>query len=71
MLPFTDESDYIINANSAIIEVGSNVVCINVQAVDDRLIELQEIITVTINPRNDFDNVLPSGTTVRIMDNDG
>ena len=46
-------------------------VCISVQAVDDRLIESQESIGVTTDPRNDFDSVSPSSTTVTITDNDG
>ena len=46
-------------------------VYISVQAMDDRLIENQESITVTTEPRNDFDVVSPSSTTVTITDNDG
>jgi hypothetical protein len=71
LLSFTDENDYDISTNSAVIEVGNSTVCTNVQAVDDRLIESQENIIVTTNPRNNFDSVSPNSTTVTIMDNDG
>ena len=66
----TDENDYNISANSAVIEVGRNMVCIRVQAVDDILIENQESITITANSNNTFDRVSGS-TAVTIMDNDG
>ena len=68
---FIDENDYIINTNSAVIEVGSSTVCINIQAVDDRLIESLESIAVITDPRNNFDGVSPNSTAVTIMDNDG
>ena len=71
MFPFIDEDDYDISASSAIIEVESSRVCINIQAVDDRLIENLESITVITNPRNEFDSVSPNSTAVIIMDNDG
>ena len=45
-------------------------ICISVQAVDDRLIEEQESITVTTNSNNTLDSVSGS-TSVTIMDNDG
>ena len=66
----TDENDYNISADSAVIEVGRNMVCIGVQAVDDILIENQESITITANSNNTFDRVSGS-TAVTIMDNDG
>ena len=71
MFPFIDENDYSINASSAVIEVGSRRVCINVQAVDDRLIESLESIAVITDPRNSLDSVSPNSTAVTIMDNDG
>jgi hypothetical protein len=71
LFPFIDEGDYNISANSAVIEVGSSTVCITAQAMDDRLIESQENITLITNPRNNFDSVSPNSTTVTIMDNDG
>ena len=70
LLSFTDEGDYNISANSAVIEVGENMTCISVEAVDDRLIESQESITLTATPRNDLDSVSDS-TVVTITDNDG
>ena len=66
----TDESDYNISANSAVIEVGRNMVCIGVQAVDDMLIEGEESITVTATSNNNFDTVSGS-TAVTITDNNG
>ena len=45
-------------------------VCIDVQAMDDRLIEGQESITVTTDSNNTFDRVSGS-TAVTITDNDG
>ena len=71
MFPLIDENDYNISASSAVIEVGSNEVCINIQAVDDRLIESLESIAVITDPRNSFDSVSPISTAVTIMDNDG
>lgn len=68
---FTDKNDYNISASSTVIEVGRNMACISIQAVDDRLIESQEGISVTADPRNNFDSVSPTSTTVTIMDNDG
>ena len=44
--------------------------CISVQAVDDRLIEGEESITVTTNSNITFDRVSGS-TAVTITDNDG
>ena len=71
MFPFTDDNDYNISASSAVIEVGSRRVCINVQAVDDRLIEGLESIAVITDPRNNLDSVSPNSTAVTIVDNDG
>ena len=51
--------------------MGSSEVCINVQAMDDRLIESLESIAVITDPRNSFDGVSPNSTAVTIMDNDG
>ena len=71
MFPFIDDNDYSISASSAVIEVGNNTECINIQAVDDILIESLESIAVITDPRNSFDGVSPNSTAVTIMDNDG
>ena len=46
-------------------------VCIGIEAVDDRLIEDDENVTVTTDPRDSFDSVSPGRTIIAIMDNDG
>ena len=46
-------------------------ICIGVEAVDDRLIESDERVTVTTDPRNSFDSVSQDRTIIAIMDNDG
>ena len=71
MFPFIDENDYNISASSAVIEVENTTECINIQAVDDRLIESLESIAVITDPRNSLDSVSPNSTAVTIMDNDG
>ena len=70
VFPYTDVTDYLLTADSTVIEVGEMMSCITVVPIDDDLIEANETLIVVSMPYNPYD-IADTNTTVVITDNDG